>query len=73
VPISYLWYDALSGLGCNKSHQNNFMVNSGGKYDACLAQTDKHWAIFYGVNAMIYAMPIILVLKSARNRSLITD
>ena len=69
VPISYLWYDALSGLECNKSYQNGTMVNSGGNHNSCLSQTGTHWVIFYGVNAMVYGMPLALILKSTRNKS----
>ena len=66
VPISYFWYDALSGLDC-KQYDQNHIVDSG-RHSACLSANDAHWMIFYGVNAMVYGIPLALVLKSARNR-----
>ncbi len=71
VPVSYFWYDALSGLDC-KAYDQNHVVDSN-KQSACLSKTNAHWMIFYGVNAMIYGIPLTLMIKSTRNRSLIDD
>ncbi|MDC8451511.1 MAG: hypothetical protein LV477_01225 [Candidatus Nitrosotalea sp.] len=67
VPISYFWYDALSGLDCKQYDQNHII--DPGKHSACMSTNDTHWMIFFGVNAMVYGMPLALILKSARNRS----
>ena len=71
VPVSYFWYDTLSGLDC-KTYDQNHVVDSN-KQSTCLTKPDTHWMIFFGVNAMIYGMPLALILKSKRNRSLIDN
>ena len=72
VPVLYFWYDPLSGFDC-KTYDQNHVVNPSSKQSTCLSKTDTHWMIFYGVNVMICGMPIALILKSTRNRSLIDD
>ena len=69
VPISYFWYDTLSGLDCTKSDQNDTVIVPSDNHGTCISKTSSHWIIFYGVNAMIYAMPLALIVKSTRNRS----
>ncbi|HZS73986.1 MAG TPA: hypothetical protein VFA69_05725 [Candidatus Nitrosotalea sp.] len=70
VPVSYFWYDTLSGLDCKTFDQNHAVDKNS---NACLSKTDTHWMIFYGVNVMIYGMPLALILNSTRNRSLTDD
>ncbi|HET7337223.1 MAG TPA: hypothetical protein VFJ23_04955 [Candidatus Nitrosotalea sp.] len=67
MPISYFWYDALSGFDCKQYGQNHIVYS--GMHGACLSANDTHWMIFFGVNAMVYGMPLALILKSTRNRS----
>ncbi|MHB8603538.1 MAG: hypothetical protein ACYC6W_12670 [Nitrosotalea sp.] len=69
VPVSYFWYDALSGFDCKKFDQNHVTADPSDKHDTCISKTSSHWMIFYGVNIMIYAMPFVLIVKSTRNRS----
>ncbi|NHH96701.1 hypothetical protein DYY66_2034 [Candidatus Nitrosotalea sp. FS] len=69
VPISYLWYDALSELDCKKSDQNYVIVNSSDVHNTCISKTSSHWMIFYGVNAMIYGMPLVTLILNSRNQS----
>jgi hypothetical protein len=68
VPISYFWYDALSGL-CKQSDQNHVAIDQSDNHGTCVSKTSSHWIIFYGVNTMIYAIPLALIVKSTRNRS----
>lgn len=72
VPVSYFWYDSLSELDC-KTYDQNHVVNQSSKQSTCLSETNAHWMIFFGVNAMIYVMPLALILKSTRHRSLIDN
>ena len=69
VPVSYLWYGTLSGLGCSQPDQNHVIEDLAQKHDTCISKTSSHWIIFYSVNAMIYAMPLALIVQSTRNRS----
>jgi hypothetical protein len=68
VPVSYLWYGTLSDLDCGKivsgtSHVLDLQDNT------CTKKTDTHWAVFYGVNAMIYGVPMLTVILHLRKRS----
>lgn len=69
VPVSYLWYGTISSLDCGKimSVENHVLVDS--HDDTCTNKTGTHWAVFYGVNAMIYGVPMITVLLHLRKRS----
>ncbi len=69
MPISYLWYGVLSELDCKKSDQNYVIVNSSDANNICMPKTGSHWMIFYGVNAMIYGMPLVTLILNSRNRS----
>lgn len=69
MPISYLWYDVLFDFDCKKSGQNLIVVDPSNVHNVCMSKADSHWVIFYGVNTMIYGMPLAMILKSTRNRS----
>ena len=69
VPISYLWYGVLSELDCKKPDQNYMIVNSNDVHNICMPKTDSHWMIFYGVNTMIYGMPLVTLILNSRNRT----
>jgi len=69
LPISYLWYDALSNFDCKETgfDQSHVRIDLKDKQNNCTQQTSSHWMIFYGFNAMIYGMPLMtLILKSKR-------
>ena len=68
VPISYLWYDALSELDCKKSDQN-LLADPSDVHNVCVSKAGSHWVIFYGINAMIYGMPLVTLILNSRNRS----
>ncbi|MDE1814568.1 MAG: hypothetical protein KGI05_07895 [Thaumarchaeota archaeon] len=71
MPISYFWYDALTSLDCKESAQNHVVADLNYKQNDCVSKTGSHWAIFYGLNAVIYGVPLVtLLLKPKRNRSL---
>jgi hypothetical protein len=70
VPISYLWYGALSRLDCKESEQNRVMIDLNDKHTACASKTSSHWMIFYGFNAMIYGMPLAALILKSKNRSI---
>ena len=69
VPVSYLWYNTLSGLDCKESDQSNVMKDSSDVHNTCVQKTSSHWMIFYGINAIVYGLPFALIVKSAGNRS----
>ncbi|MGI0017168.1 MAG: hypothetical protein ACREA1_00500, partial [Nitrosotalea sp.] len=69
VPVSYLWYNTLSGLDCKESGQSNVVEDSSDVRNTCVSKTSSHWMIFYGINAVVYGMPFALIVKSTRNRS----
>jgi hypothetical protein len=65
VPFSYLWYDQLIGFKCTGPTVNIREINSGNQN--CIQQAGMHWAMFYGINSMIYGVPLMtVVLKSKR-------
>lgn len=63
VPVSYMWYGALSNLDCGQQ----ISASHGDASDKnCSQKASSHWAIFYGLNAMIYGVPaaaMVLRLK----------
>lgn len=66
VPFSYLWYGQLASLKCaGPSTPVNIHETSTG--NQCAQQIGMHWAIFYGINSMIYGVPLMtVVLRSKR-------
>ncbi|MGI0018636.1 MAG: hypothetical protein ACREA1_07995 [Nitrosotalea sp.] len=68
MPVSYLWFNTLSDLDCKQSDQNHVMMDLNDKQHTCVYKTGLHWAVFYGINALIYGVPFTLILKSERNR-----
>jgi hypothetical protein len=70
VPVSYLWYGTLTSLDCNDFTQNHVVTDLNYKQVNCVPKTSSHWAIFYGLNAVIYGVPLTMILQSTRNRSM---
>ncbi len=71
VPVSYLWYDALTSFDCHQSAQNDIVPDVNYVQNNCASKTSSHWVIFYGFNAVIYGVPLVtLILQPKRNRSL---
>ncbi|MDE1817180.1 MAG: hypothetical protein KGH86_08435 [Thaumarchaeota archaeon] len=71
LPVSYLWYGALTSLDCNGSIQNHVVADLNYKQENCVSKTSSHWAIFYGFNAVIYGVPLVtLILKPKKDRSI---
>ncbi|MFZ0184435.1 MAG: hypothetical protein WBV92_05580 [Nitrosotalea sp.] len=63
IPFSYLWYEQLTSLKCSASTGIIYQASPGNH--SCTQQTGMHWAIFYGINSMIYGIPLLtFVLKS---------
>jgi len=68
IPFSYLWYDQLTNFKCQEpSTPTNYSTSLNGSQN-CTQKTDMHWVLFYGINAMVYGVPLMtVVLKSKRN------
>lgn len=65
IPFSYLWYDQLTNFKCQEPSTTNYSGLNGNQN--CTQKTDVHWALFYGVNSMVYGVPLLtVVLKSTR-------
>jgi hypothetical protein len=66
IPFSCLWYSQLTSFKCIESsiahiHETNPTQN-------CTQQTGMHWAIFYGINGMIYGVPLMTVALSSKRK-----
>jgi hypothetical protein len=74
VPITVVWYDSLTSFNCkgSNSHESNH-VKIGSiedKQQNCSQETTFHWAMFYGINSMIYCSPLlVLILKTRNNKN----
>jgi hypothetical protein len=69
IPFSYLWYGQITNFKCAELNiqPNVREINPSDNQNNCTQQTGMHWAIFYGINGMIYSVPLMtLVLKSKR-------
>jgi hypothetical protein len=69
IPFSYLWYDQLTNFKCAgpSTPTNIHEINPNDHQNNCAQQAGMHWAIFYGINSMIYGVPLMtIVLRSKR-------
>jgi hypothetical protein len=69
MPVSYLWYGALSDFNCKETGlgQNHIAIELEDEKNDCTQQTSSHWMVFYGFNATIYGVPLMtLILKLKR-------
>lgn len=71
IPFTVVWYDSLTNFDCkeSKSHESNH-VKIGSiedKQQNCYQETNFHWAMFYGINGMIYSSPLLALILKARN------
>jgi uncharacterized membrane protein len=63
IPFSYVWYDQLANFKCQESTPN-YSLNGN---QNCTQKTDMHWALFYGINGMVFGVPLLtVVLKSKK-------
>lgn len=69
MPISYLWYDTLSELDCKKYGQNHIVEDPSNAHNVCVSKADSHWMIFYGINVMIYGIPLVTLILNSKNQS----
>lgn len=60
VPVSYMWYGMLYNLDCAQTTGDGHVVVDV-KNKSC-TKTGTHWAVFYGLNAMIYSVPMLAIL-----------
>ena len=64
IPFSYIWYGQLTDFKCQESTTNYSSLDGN---QNCTQKTDMHWALFYGINSMVYGVPLLtVVLKSKR-------
>ena len=73
IPFTVAWYDLLTNFDCKelKSRQSNHVKigSMEGKQQNCYQDTNLHWAMFYGVNGIIYGSPLLaLALKIKNNK-----
>ena len=68
VPFSYLWYDQLTNFKCTEANTaTNIHETSPNDDQNCTQKTDIHWTLFYGINSMMYGVPLMtVILKSKR-------
>ncbi len=71
IPFTVYWHDLLIDFNCNKlnSHESNY-VKIGSiedKLQNCYQEINFHWAMFYGINGMIYSSPLLALILKARN------
>ena len=66
IPFSYLWYDQLTSFKCIMAGSVN-IHEANSVNQNCTQQAGMHWAMFYGINGIIYGAPLMTaVLKSKR-------
>ena len=70
IPASYAWYDTLSNFSCKQSistQSSDIVVHETlDKKNNCLQQASFHWIAFYGINGMIYGIPLVAVVAKTR-------
>ena|SRR2546425_9449577 len=69
IPVSYVWYDALSNFTCKESISTTNYTNVNPTLDKrnnCPLETNFHWIAFYGINGLIYGMPLIVLVQRAK-------
>lgn len=59
IPFSCLWYSQLTSFKCVQSGIMHIHETLGNQN--CTQQAGMHWAIFYGINGMIYGVPMMTV------------
>ena len=65
IPFSYLWHGQLTNFKCQEHGIANYSSIDGDQN--CIQKIDMHWALFYGINGMVYGVPLLtVVLKSKR-------
>lgn len=69
VPVSYMWYGMLYNLDCAQTMPGAGHVAVDAKNKGC-EKTGTHWAVFYGLNAMIYAVPMLAILHLRKKSDL---
>lgn len=73
IPFTIAWYDSLTNFDCteSKSHElSHIKIGSiEDKQQNCYQETDLHWAMFYGINGMIYSSPLLVLVLKVRNNS----
>src|SRR2546425_12498150 len=74
IPVSYAWYDTLNNFNCKESTSTTNYANTNPTLDKrnnCPQETNFLWIAFYGINGIIYGMPVIvLVRRTKRKRNL---
>ncbi|MDE1764826.1 MAG: hypothetical protein KGI27_00990 [Thaumarchaeota archaeon] len=70
IPVSIGWYDTLdSHCKQNTSELTDIRPLSGQNDRDCHSNYDFHWAVFFGVNGVIFGLPIVaFVLVAKKNR-----
>jgi len=69
IPFSYLWHDQLTNFKCAEPSMklNVHEMNLNDNQNNCVLQTSLHWALFCGINSMMYGVPLMaVILKSKR-------
>ncbi|MGB9124073.1 MAG: hypothetical protein WCC55_00795 [Nitrosotalea sp.] len=67
IPFSCLWYSQLTSFKCIESSIVHIHKTNSGTQN-CTQQAGMHWAIFYGINGMIYGVPLMTVALSSKRK-----
>lgn len=70
IPFSISWYGALEKNKCTDAVLQTVNINSPASHAtpaSCQSKYDIHWAIFYGVNGVIYGLPAIVIAMTRKN------
>jgi hypothetical protein len=67
IPFSCLWYSQLTSFKCIESSIVHIREANYGNQN-CTQQTGMHWAIFYGINGMIYGVPLMTVALNSKRK-----
>lgn len=63
IPFSYLWYNQLTNFKCQEFTTNYLNLDY---HQNCSQKTNMHWVLFYGINGVVYGMPLLTVILQSK-------
>lgn len=70
VPFSFAWYSTINGINCSHIKSNELTTvkinTSTDNEQTCLQKINFHWIKFYGINGIIYSVPLAALLISVK-------
>lgn len=75
APLTLSWYLTLDSLDCKNANVGSESVTvqplrHSQKQYICYDNMQWHWVAFYGINGLIFGMPVLAVIKTADKNSI---